>query len=94
MTVFILETAPEKLRGELTRWMLEAKPGVFIGSVSGLVREKLWAKVCREIPVISALLIYSASCEQGFRIEMNGDPHRRVINMEGLQLIKVMGNNN
>ncbi len=93
MTVLILESAPEKLRGELTRWMIEVKPGVFVGSVSGLVREKLWTKVCREIPVIPALLIHSASCEQGFRIEMNGEPHRKVINMEGLQLIKVMGDN-
>ncbi len=94
MTVLIMESAPEKLRGELTRWMLETKPGVFVGSISGLVREKLWKKVCTEIPVIPALLIHSASSEQGFRIEMNGDPHRRVINMEGLQFIKVMDDNN
>ena len=94
MTVLIMESAPEKLRGELTRWMLEAKPGVFVGSVSGLVREKLWKKVCGEVPVIPALLIHSASCEQGFKIEMNGDPHRRVIGMEGLQFIKVMNIDN
>ena len=90
MTVMILENAPEKLRGELTRWMLETKPGIFVGSVSALVREKLWKKVTDAVPVIPALLIYSASCEQGFRIDMNGDPHRRVIEMEGVQFIKVM----
>ena len=90
MTVLILETAPERLRGELTRWLLETKPGVFVGNISGLVREKLWQKVCAEIPSVNALLIHSASCEQGFRIEMNGDPRRRVVEMEGLQFIKVV----
>lgn len=96
MMVMILENAPEKLRGELTRWMLEAKPGVFVGNYSLLVREKLWKKVTDSVPVIPALLIYSSSCEQGFRIDMNGDPRRRVFEMEGLQLIKVtdIENNN
>ena len=89
MTVLIMESAPEKLRGELTRWMLEVKPGVFVGTVSGLVREKLWKKVRDEVPMIPALLIHSASCEQGFRIDMNGDPRRRVIDLEGIQLIQI-----
>ena len=90
MTVIVMETAPEKLRGELTRWMLEAKPGVFVGTLSALVRDKLWKKICGEIPVIPALLVYTASNEQGFQFEMNGDPRRRVIEMEGLQFIKVV----
>ena len=89
MTVMILETAPEKLRGELTRWLLETKPGVFVGNVSALVREKLWKKVCAEVPAINALLIHSASNEQGFKIDMNGFPHRRVVEIEGIQLIKI-----
>ena len=89
MTVIVMETAPEKLRGELTRWLLETKPGVFVGSVSALVREKLWQKICGEVPAIHALLVYSASNEQGFHMEMHGDPTRRVVEMEGIQLIQV-----
>jgi CRISPR-associated protein Cas2 len=36
----VLERAPASLRGELNRWMLEIRSGVFVGnlySVSGLI---------------------------------------------------------
>jgi CRISPR-associated protein Cas2 len=29
----ILEKVPTSLRGELTRWMLEPKSGVFVGNI-------------------------------------------------------------
>ena len=34
MTVIVLDCAPESIRGELTRWFLELKPGVFAGKVN------------------------------------------------------------
>ncbi len=88
MVVIVLEKAPERLRGELTRWILETKPGVFVGKISALVRDKLWKKICDEEPSVSAVIIYSDSTEQGFSMRMNGEPQRQVIDMEGLQLIK------
>ena len=33
MVVIVIDNAPEKLRGELTRWLLETKPGVFVGKI-------------------------------------------------------------
>ena len=33
------------LRGDLTKWLLEINPGVFVGRVSSRIREKLWARV-------------------------------------------------
>ena len=36
MTVIAMDAAPESVRGELTRWFLELKPGVFIGKDSRL----------------------------------------------------------
>ena len=45
MVVFVIENAPENLRGELTRWLLETKPCVFIGNVNAVVIEKLWEKM-------------------------------------------------
>ena len=44
MIVFVIEAASEKLRGELTRWFMEAKPGIFVGNASKVVRENLWPK--------------------------------------------------
>ena len=88
MTVVVIENASSKLRGELTRWLLETKPGVFVGKVSAIVREKLWEKVCQDTQSAGALLLYNADTEQGFKIEMYGDPQRSVIDFDGVQLIK------
>ena len=41
--IMIPERVPQSLRGELTRWLLELKAGVFVGRVSAMVRERLWA---------------------------------------------------
>ena len=89
MTVFVMDTPSEKLRGLLTRWLLEAKPGVLVGNISALVREKLWQKVCSDSRVSGALLIYSSNTEQGFQIDFYGEPRRTLIDFDGIQLIKV-----
>ena len=46
MVVIVIDNASAKLRGELTKWLLEVKPGVFVGKVSAMVRERLWDKIC------------------------------------------------
>ena len=89
MIVIVTELAPEGLRGELTRWLLEVKPGVFVGKVSALVREKLWEKVTGDQNVSGALLLFSADTEQGFRMELYGEPRRTVVDLDGVQLIKI-----
>lgn len=88
MVVIVLESAPDKIRGELTRWFLETKPGVFVGKVNTRVREKLWEKICYYDTQLNGILIYSAPTEQGFKLEMTGDPKRKVIEFDGIQLIK------
>jgi CRISPR-associated protein Cas2 len=89
MVVLILERVPVGLRGELTRWMLEPKAGVFVGSVSGMVRDLLWDKVCTEARGGGCTMIHSSNREQGFAIRMFGDPARQVEDFEGLFLIRV-----
>ena len=87
MVVFVMENVPEKLRGELTRWMLEVKAGVLIGNMRATVRTSLWQKVKEGGGEGSALLIYSFDSEQGFNVEMIGDPNRSVVYLEGINLI-------
>ena len=89
MMILILEKVPVGLRGELTRWMLEPKAGVFIGTVSGMVRERLWEKVCKESRGGSGLLIQSDNKEQGFSIRILGEQKRQVVDFEGLFLVGV-----
>lgn len=88
MDVIVIDNASLSIRGELTRWMLEVKPGVFVGNTSAMVRERLWEKVSEEGTAKGALLLYSSDSEQGFRIKLYGDPKRRVIDLDGVQLIE------
>ncbi|MCR4764226.1 MAG: type I-E CRISPR-associated endoribonuclease Cas2e [Lachnospiraceae bacterium] len=88
MIVIVMDNASEKLRGELTKWLLEVKPGVLVGKTSALVREKLWEKVENDESRSGALLIYNSDNEQGFAIKMVGILRRSVIDLDGIQLIK------
>jgi len=89
MVVLILERAPAGLRGELSRWMIEPRAGVFVGSVSGMVRDRLWEKACRESREGSAVLLFSSPTEQGFAVRIHGDPARDLRDYEGITLAHV-----
>jgi CRISPR-associated protein Cas2 len=89
MMVLILENVPPGLRGELTRWLLEPKAGVFVGKVSGMVRDRLWGKACAESREGGCLMLHSANTEQGYRILSWGKTSRGIEDFEGLLLIRV-----
>lgn len=91
MIVLVLETVPTSLRGELTRWLLEPKAGVFVGRVSGMVRDRLWDKVCDAIAGGGAILIHGADCEQQFGLRIWGNTSRRPTDREGLTLMTTTG---
>lgn len=89
MVVMVLERVPPSLRGELTRWMLELRAGVFVGTLTALVRDKLWELACKGMAEGAGILVYSADTEQGFAIRFWGIPDRLVEDFEGLTLIRV-----
>lgn len=88
MVVFIVEGVAPSLRGELSRWLFEIKAGVFTGKVSGLVRDELWEMVKSKIKDGSAVLIYTTNSEQGFTARSLGDPSRRLVDIDGILLVK------
>ncbi len=88
MVVLIIEHVPTSLRGELTRWMLEPKAGVFVGRISAMVREKLWDYIRKKAPECGITMLYNARREQGFSIRSYGDTTRNVIELEGVSLIQ------
>lgn len=89
MTVIVMESAPESVRGELTRWFLELKPGVFVGRVNTRIRMLLWERICQTDSAAGAVMAFSAPNEQGFEMKVCGDPRRRVTEFEGVQLITI-----
>lgn len=89
MTVIAMDSAPESVRGELTRWFLELKPGVFVGKVNSRIRELLWERICETDSAAGAVMVFSAPNEQGFEMKVSGDPRRNVSDFEGVQLITI-----
>ncbi len=88
MLVMILKRVTPGLRGELTRWLLEPQAGVFVGDVSALVRDKLWDKCCKRKASGAVLQIWTTNNEQGFKMRLEGDLGREIVEADGLQLIR------
>ncbi len=89
MIVMILERVPVSLRGELTRWLLEPYPGVFVGHVSAMVRDRLWEKCCKSCKDGGVVQIWSTNNEQRFTMRMHGETRRSIVDLEGIQLIRI-----
>ena len=88
MVVMILERATPSLRGELTRWLVQPKAGVFVGGVTARVRDLLWKRVAKSIRKGAATMIYSDNTEQGFSVRTIGRPKKIMTDFEGLYLPK------
>lgn len=85
--VLILTACPPGLRGYITRWLLEASPGVFVGRLSARVRENLWDLVVAERKQGKALLIYRTNNEQGYAVRSAGHKWNPV-ELEGMTLLQ------
>ncbi len=89
MIVLVLERVSPSLRGEVTRWLLEVRAGLFVGSVSAEVRDRLWEKACKGRGSGAGVLLHRASTEQGFAIQTCGEPGREIVDFEGLSLVRI-----
>ena len=88
MVVIILQSVPTRLRGELSRWLLEPTPGVFVGHVNAMVRDKLWEKCCKKCEEGGVFQAWTTNNEQHFSMRTWGDVRRETIDMEGLLFLK------
>ena len=91
MIIMILEKVTAGMRGELTRWLIEPKSGIFIGDVSARVRDLLWEKCRNRKSSYGVIQVWNSNNEQKFEIRMEGDTSRELILEEGLQLIRIPG---
>ena len=89
MVVLILERVPTSLRGELSRWMVEPRAGVFVGNLPAIVRDKLWQKAARDAKGGAGTLLYSSQSEQGFDVRSFGDTSRALMDWEGVLLVHI-----
>ena len=87
MVVIVLESVPKSVRGELTRWLLEVRAGVFVGNISAIVRDKLWEMLCQKLKGGNALLMHTAANEQSYSIRTQGDSSYKIRDFDGLFLV-------
>ena len=89
MVVMILESVPTSLRGQLTRWLIEPHPGVFVGHVNAMVRNRLWDKCCSARRAGGVIQLWSTNTEQRYTMRMAGSTKRQVVDFDGLQLVRI-----
>jgi CRISPR-associated protein Cas2 len=75
MLVIVVENAPPRLR--LAVWLLEIRAGVYVGTYSKRVRERLWEEVKAAIEGGNAVIAWAAPNDAGFEFDTCG-ANRRV----------------
>ncbi len=86
MLVIVLENAPPRLRGYLSRLFIEVRSGVFLGTYSERVRERAWGVVCQEIQGGNAVIAWNTPTDLGFDFETCGTNRRIPVLLDGLKL--------
>lgn len=89
MWVIAVENAPDQLRGTLSRWGVEVRAGLYVGSSSGKIRDAIWELVRsyfrREM---NAVMVFDSTGPQGFEARTLGENSRELVDMDGLWLAR------
>ncbi len=85
----VTEVVPVGVRGDLSRWLIELKPGVFVGNVSSRVRDRLWDRLGENTRTGSCWLVHEAETEQRIILRTHREPARTLRDFEGLQLVEL-----
>lgn len=88
MVVMILENVSPGVRGELTRWLIEPHPGVFVGHVSAQVRDLLWKQCCEACAGGGIIQMWSTNTEQRFAVRVFGSTRREIVDFDGLLFVR------
>ena len=90
MMVIVLENAPQRLRGRLAVWLVEARAGVYIGNYSVKIRDMIWSQVEKSLGGGNAVMAWDAPTESGFDFLTLGSNRRIPVEMDGLKLVSFM----
>lgn len=88
--IIALENAPPNLRGRLAIWLLEARPGLFVGDYSVKVREMIWQQVEKGLEDGNAIMLWNAQNETGYDFLTLGTNRYIPKEMDGVKLISFL----
>ena len=86
MVIIVVTNCPPKLRGDLTKWLIEINTGVYVGNVSARVRAELWDRVCENIKQGQATMVFPADNEQHMDFRVHNTPWEPV-DYDGIKLM-------
>lgn len=87
MVVVVLTSCPAKLRGHLSRWLLEVSAGVYVGHVPARVRDLLWIQIVEYVKDGKALMVHTSSGEQ--RLAFKTHRHEwEPVDLDGVMLMR------
>lgn len=87
MLVFVVEGVPPRVRGRLAIWLLEIRAGVYVGTLSDKVRERLWEQLVNHFEDGNAVMVWKAQNEQGFQFRTHGQNRRIPVAFDGVNLV-------
>lgn len=87
MTIIVLTDCPPRLRGDLTKWLMEINTGVYVGNLNSRVRDALWERVCDHVKSGRATMVYRASNEQHMQFRVHNTTWESV-DFDGLTLMR------
>ena len=91
MFVIIVNNAPPRLRGRLAVWLLELRPGVYVGTFSRRTRDRIWQDVADLLGAEGdAVMAWPATNDAGFDFDTIGANRRVPCDLDGFKLVRFL----
>ena len=90
MLVIVVNNAPARLRGRLAVWLLEIRPGVYVGNYSRRTREMIWDQVISLLDTGDAIIAWQAPNDAGFEFDTCGTNRRVPADLDGMKLVRFL----
>ncbi|MBO6148969.1 MAG: type I-E CRISPR-associated endoribonuclease Cas2 [Lachnospiraceae bacterium] len=88
MLVLVLSDCPQKLRGDVTKWLFEINTGVYVGNLSARVRDELWERICESLKDGRASMVYHTQGEQHLDFRVHNSRTWKPVDIDGIKLMK------
>lgn len=86
MIVLTMTDCPIGLRGDLTKWLLEISPGVFVGQTSARVRDHLWERIKNTTKDGRVTMVFNTNNEQRLDFRVHNSTWEP-IDFDGIKLM-------
>ena len=85
MVVYNVTNAPQRIRGLISRYCIELRPGLYVGRLDKRMRLKLWDAIQEGAKAkTSAIMAWSCPTDQGYAIKSLGPTAHLITKIDGI----------